>query len=146
VIVRSTREKKRRIIRVNALSFAQLVKYMNEGTYTCMELAELTGLHYVTVLQYTREMHRAKAAHISMWEKDSWGRDAIKVYKIGRGKDAQRESMTRAEIAARYRAKKKGRDFINILKGEHESNHGERSGVGCFSEGAKRLEAEGSPA
>lgn len=143
MIVQSTKEKKRRIIKVNALSFAQLVKYMNEGTYTCMELAELTGLHYVTVLQYTREMYRAKAAHIAMWEKDSWGRDALKVYKIGRGRDAKREVMTRAEIAARYRAKKKGRDFINILRGEHESDHGERSGVGCVDEGTKRLEGEG---
>lgn len=146
MIVRSTKEKKRRIIKVNALSFAQLVKYMNEGTYTCMELAELTGLHYVTVLQYTREMHRAKAAHISMWEKDSRGRDALKVYKTGRGKDAKRDAMTRAEIAKRYRAKKKGRAFINILRGEHESNHGERGGLGYVAGGERRPEAASCPA
>ena len=97
----------RKIVKINALSQAQLIKAMLDGTLTCQELAEETGLHYVTVLQYTRELYAAGAAHICYWEKDARGRDAIKIYKIGEGKDAKRERMSRAERAARYRLKKR---------------------------------------
>ncbi len=99
--------KNKKIIKINALSQAQLIKAMLEGLLNCQELADETGLHYVTVLQYTRELHAAGAAHITHWEKDSRGRDSIKVYKIGIGKDAKREKMSRAARAARYRLKKK---------------------------------------
>lgn len=101
--------KGKRIIKINAITQAKLIEALLDGVYTCAELAEVTGLHYVTVLQYTRELHRAKAAHICAWEKDDKGRDVIKIYKIGRGKDAKREKMTAAERQARSRAARKGR-------------------------------------
>ena len=101
--------KGKRIIKINAITQAKLIEAMLDGVYTCQELADQTGLHYVTVLQYARELHRAKAAHISGWDKDERGRDVIKIYKIGRGKDAKREKMTGAQRQARSRAAKKGR-------------------------------------
>lgn len=105
----------RRVVKINALSQAQLIKLLLEGTYTCAELAEMTGLHYVTVLQYTRELHRAGAAHIFSWEKDSRGRDLAKIYKLGRGRDAKRERLTQAQRQARVRAKRKAMDTIHRL-------------------------------
>jgi hypothetical protein len=57
--------KGKRQIKVNAMAYAHMVKLMLDGTYTCKELADETGLHYVTVLQYAREMHKVGAAHIS---------------------------------------------------------------------------------
>lgn len=105
----------RKQIKVGALTYAQLVLHMLEGIHNCQELAELTGLHYVTVLQYTRELHAAGACHISSWEKDSRGRDAIKVYKIGAGKDAKRQRMTQAERQARTRAKNAHIDMMQRL-------------------------------
>jgi predicted ArsR family transcriptional regulator len=107
--------KGKRIVKINALTQAQLIKLMLDGTYTCTELAEMTGLHYVTVLQYTRELHRAGAAHISSWEKDARGRDVIKVYKIGAGKDAKREKLTQVQRQARHRAKVKGIELMRAL-------------------------------
>jgi hypothetical protein len=92
-------------IKVNAIMYAQLIKYMLEGEHTCQELAELCGAHYVTVLQYTRELYAAGAAHICEWQQDSRGRDCVKVYKIGPGKDAKREAMSGAERQARRRSK-----------------------------------------
>ncbi len=92
-------------IKVNAIMYAQLIKYMLEGEHTCQELAELTGAHYVTVLQYTRELYAAGAAHICEWQQDSRGRDCVKVYKIGPGKDAKREAMSGAKRQARRRSK-----------------------------------------
>jgi predicted ArsR family transcriptional regulator len=95
------KNKGRKVIKINAITQAQLIKAMLDGTLTCQELAEETGLHYVTVLQYTRELHAAGAAHICLWEKDTLGRDSVKVYKIGEGKDAKRQKMTGAERQAR---------------------------------------------
>lgn len=97
----------KRIAKINRFTQAQLIKLLLEGTYTCQELAEMSGLHYVTVLDYTRELHRVGAAHISSWEKDSRGRDIIKVYKLGAGKDAKRQRKTDSERQQAYRAKKK---------------------------------------
>lgn len=105
------------VVKVNAWAFAQLVRYMLEGTYNCRELAELTGLHYVTVLQYTREMYRAGACHICMWEQDKRGLDMVKVYKLGDGKDAKRRRLTPGERQARYRAKKKALELHHMLIG-----------------------------
>lgn len=63
--------KGRRLIKVNAISQAKLIKLLIAGDMTCAELSESTGLHYVTVLQYCRELHLAGAAYISRWERGS---------------------------------------------------------------------------
>ena len=107
--------KGKRQIKINAIMQAQLIKLLLEGTYTCQELAAMTGLHYVTVLQYTRELHRAGAAHISGWEKDQRGRDLAKIYKLGVGADKRRHKYTQAERQRAYRAKKKQLKLIQTL-------------------------------
>lgn len=109
----STKGKK--IGRINAFTQGVLIHNMLEGNYNCIELAEMTGLHYVTVLNYTRELHRAKAAYICGWDKDSLGRDVIKIYKIGIGRDAKREKLTPAERQAKHRSKKKNLEMIRRM-------------------------------
>ena len=109
-------QKGKRQIKINAITQAQLIKLLLEGTYTCAELAQETGLHYVTVLQYTRELHRARAAHIAGWEKDPRGRDLAKIYKLGAGRDAKRQRKTDAEKQVAYRAKKKQMKTLELLK------------------------------
>lgn len=94
-----------------------MVKLMLEGTYNCKELSEMTGLHYVTVLQYTRYLHKAKAAHICMWEKDTMGRDLVKIYKIGAGQDARRSKMTPVERSKRYRDKQRALKMMHMIGG-----------------------------
>lgn len=108
---------KRRIIKMGAISYAKMIRLLMDGTMTCAEIAEETGLHLLTVYQYTRELHREGVIHIALWEKDSRGRDAIKVYRFGEGKDAKRYAMTQRERAARYREKKAGLAFINRVSG-----------------------------
>lgn len=107
----------RRVVKINAVMQANIIKLMLEGTYSCAELAEMTGAHYVTVLQYTRELHRAKAAHIAHWDKDSRGRDIIKVYKIGEGRDAKRQKLTHVERSARYRTKQRQANELAVVQG-----------------------------
>ena len=106
---------KRTCRKINAITQAQLIKLLLDGIYTCQQLADETGLHYVTVLQYTRELHRFGAAHISSWEKDCRGRDILKVYKIGAGGDAKRSRLTPAQRTARYRSKMNNLDLIQRM-------------------------------
>lgn len=110
--------KGRRIKKINAFTQAVMIKHLLEGVYSCQQLAELTGLHYVTVLEYTRELYRVGAVHISSWEKDSRGRDVIKIYQLGVGKDAKREKMTQVERQARCREKAKAVEMVKVMSGQ----------------------------
>ena len=87
------------LMKINAYSQAQLVSNLLDGDLTCAELAEVTGLHSVTVLEYCRELYRARAVHIVRWEADARGYSTVKVYKLGRGKDAPRPKLTPAAMA-----------------------------------------------
>lgn len=107
----------KRIAKINRFTQAHLIKLLLDGTYNCQELAEETGLHYVTVLDYTRELHRVGAAYIDHWEKDSRGRDVIKVYKLGVGKDAKRHVRSAVERQRAYRAKKKQMTMTQLITG-----------------------------
>lgn len=111
----TTKRRGKTTIKVNAMAYAHMVELMLDGTHSCQELARATGLHYVTVLDYARAMHNAGACHITAWEKDRRGRDLIKVYKIGRGRDAKRQRLTTQERTARYREKIKQRKLMEKL-------------------------------
>lgn len=86
--------------------YAKLIKHLQEGEYTCRELAELTDLHYVTVLEYTKALKDQGLIHIAKWDRDALGRDAIKVYVWGGGADAPRRTLGRTEQQRRYRARR----------------------------------------
>ena len=101
-------------VKVNALSYAQLIKTLLPGCYTLPELAEETGLHYMTVRAYVRELHKAGVIHISHWEKDCRDRDALRVYKLGKGRDAKREKLTAAQRQARVRARQQMARLLNL--------------------------------
>ena len=121
-------EGKHKIVKMNAVAQAHLIKLLLEGAYTCKELAEQTGLHYVTVLQYCRELHEVGAAHICMWQKDARGRDAIKIYKLGEDKDRKRQKMSDAQRQQKYRDKIAQKKLQNVLMGKAEfigHNNGE---------------------
>lgn len=93
------------MVKINSYTTAKLVAEMIPGVLTCAELAEETGLHYVTVLNYTRTMHKVGAAYISKWDADIRGRHNVKIYKIGAAKDARKPKLTGAQRSAAYRAK-----------------------------------------
>jgi hypothetical protein len=96
------------------MTFALLVKAMIDGTMTCRELAEHTGLHYLTVLHYTKAMHKAGAAHIAAWDHDSLGRCSIRVYMLGPGKDAKKTRRNRKEACAGYRTKQRDIELLGL--------------------------------
>jgi hypothetical protein len=105
-----------RQVKMGAVSYGAMCELMCEGIYSCAEMAEMTGLHYVTVLQYTREIHKAGAAHIASWETDSRGRECVRIYKLGRGVDAKRKKpIKKSVISANYRAKQQQLELIQRM-------------------------------
>jgi hypothetical protein len=105
-----------RQVKMGAISYGAMCKLMCEGVYSCAEMAELTGLHYVTVLQYTREIYRAGASHIASWETDARGKDCIRIYKLGEGVDAKKKKKrTSSQTSAAHRAKLASIDLINRM-------------------------------
>jgi hypothetical protein len=97
----------RKQVKMGAVLYAQMCALMLAGDLTCQEIANETGLHLVTVYQYTRELHRFGAAHIVRYEPDRRGRHIVKIYKLGKGKDAARVRMTHAERQQRMRDKRR---------------------------------------
>lgn len=110
-------KKRQRHVKVGAMSYALMVRLMLDGELSIRELAEQTGLHSVTVGQYTREMHRAGACYICAWQQDRRDRDTIRIYKIGVGKDAKRRKLSDRERQRRHREAKAGRIASVFLLG-----------------------------
>lgn len=105
----------RTLRKINAFTQGVLIELMLDGLYDCHELADLTGLHYVTVQSYCRELHRAGACYIDHWNADRRDADTIKVYKIGRGTDAKRRKLTAAQRQARSRTGRKLLEHQRLL-------------------------------
>ncbi len=96
------------IIKVNAMSYAKLLRELHDGPFSFQELADNTGLHYHTVREYVNALHREHLVHIALWEKDRLGRDCKPLWAYGQSRDKKRERMTQAERQERHRAKKRG--------------------------------------
>jgi hypothetical protein len=105
----------RRGHKVNALSFAIMCKLLQEGTRTCYELAEETGLHKLTIYDWTRELHKQGVIHICMWEGE--GRSSMRIFKMGPGKDAPRPTKSKAQISAERRARQRAIELNHQLAG-----------------------------
>lgn len=106
------------MVRVSAMTLARFVRMLLDGPQTAREIAAETGLHPVTVARYLREMRRVHAVGICAWEKDSRGRDAIRVYELGRTKrDAPRTRKTEAQVRADYKARLREKRLHRMLAG-----------------------------
>ncbi len=100
-------------VKMGAISYGKMCKLMCEGIYSCAEMAEMTGLHYVTVLQYTREIYLAGAEHIAAWETDARGRQCVRIYMLGEGVDAKRKkAKTMAQRQETARSKRQHMELI----------------------------------
>lgn len=108
----------RRGHKVNAMSFSIMCKLLMDGTRTCNELAEDTGLHLLTIYDWTREMHRQGIIHICMW--DGEGRSSTRIFKFGPGTDAVRPIKPRSQIHAEYRARQKAAQLLQRMAGTME--------------------------
>lgn len=78
----------KRCRKVNALTFSIMCKLLMDGTRTCKELAEESGLHVCTVYDWTSQLHKHGVIHICMW--DGEANRSVRIFKLGPGKDAVR--------------------------------------------------------
>jgi hypothetical protein len=94
------------MIKMNELLYARMIKMLLDGASHYTIVAE-TGIHTATARTYLRALHKQRAVHVIGWIKNSRGADTTKIFKIGDGKDLPRTTMSRAEIAKRYKFKQK---------------------------------------
>ncbi len=84
----TTKRRRRAPSRLNALSVAQLVRYLQDVPSNVPDLAEASGLSVPTARRFVLAMERAGAIRIVEWEPDRLGRYCTKVYAFGGGKPA----------------------------------------------------------
>lgn len=107
--------KSRPCVKVNALSFGLMLQYLVEHPHTSFqELADHSGLHYITVGDWVRVWHKLKLVHISGWDPDSLGRPNVKLYSFGPGPDVKRMRKSDAQKARDYRIRKKRNVLQNV--------------------------------
>lgn len=102
-------------IKVNAMSYAKLVAAVVASPSTVHDLAEETGLHHLTVASHIQAMRRERLVHISAWEKDTLGRDAIAVWQWGHGRDRPRGRLTGAQRSAAYAERLRQRELVHRM-------------------------------
>lgn len=96
--------------KVNHTKMAHTILLLNEGPVTASQLAMTVGIHLITAQSWLRELRKQGAVYIQSWLPDSMGRDSTPVYAICRDElaiDTPRRKTERAEIARRYREKKR---------------------------------------
>lgn len=101
--------------RVSHVTTAKVISLILDGPFSARDIVDTTGLHIVTAYELLRVLRKEKVIHISAWEPDSLGRDAIAIFSIGNKRDAKRRALTRAQISERYRARKRMRSMMTAI-------------------------------
>ena len=89
------------------IMMATVLTLLQKGTVTSRALARACEIHITTAQSWLKAMREAGTIHVVDWEKDASGRDCAPVYALGDGVSVQRRALSRAEIAKRYRQRKK---------------------------------------
>lgn len=126
---RVTRPPQKRPIKINALAVAKVMKSLLDGPCSINELRDVSGLGLNTISRYLNAMVKEKCVHVSAWEKDSMGRDALRVFSLGYGVTAKKTRKSKVQLAAeriaRRRVKAMNAAFAAVHVKElklHESN------------------------
>jgi hypothetical protein len=124
----------RRARKVNAMSFAHLMRLLMEGTRTSRELAAETGLHPLTVYDYTAYLRKYHVVHICTWEGE--GRSAQRVFMLGDLPDAPRPKKSRKQIHDEYRARKSMQNVLKRMAGTTDENRRDQQDTDTVAEQA----------
>lgn len=93
-------------VRLGAMSMAKITRALLDGPCSVSELRMASGLSVNTLHEYMRALRKEGVVHISGWERDAMGRESLRVYKLGFGKDVARRKKSKAQIARECRARK----------------------------------------
>jgi hypothetical protein len=93
-------------VRLGALSMAKVTRALLDGPCSIRELQVISGLSTNTLHEYMRALRKEHVIHICAWEKDATGRESLRVFKFGPGKDHPRGKKSKALIARECRQRK----------------------------------------
>lgn len=93
-------------VRLGALSMAKVTRALLDGPCSVRELQTISGLSNTTLHEYMRALRKERVIHICAWEKDATGRESLRVFKFGAGKDVPRGKKSKAQIARECRKRK----------------------------------------
>lgn len=96
------------MLKVNADAFARLVAFLSEDRpRSYADLADLTGLHYRTVLDYVNALRKHRQVYVARWERDTRNQFRIPLFLLGAQPDAPRPKMTPAQRQQRLRDRRR---------------------------------------
>jgi DNA-binding transcriptional ArsR family regulator len=101
-------------VKLNAVMFAMLLEELMDGPATAQTIADYTGMAPLTVNKTFRALYRRGVVHIAGWEKDLAGRMTVRVFGLGRGRDAKKPIKKRSELNRKYRLKRSMQPLTNF--------------------------------
>jgi DNA-binding transcriptional ArsR family regulator len=104
-----------RPVRLGPLSVAKIMRALFDGPCTVPELQEASGLSVSTLYEYLRALRKEGVVHVCAWEKDATGRESLRVFKLGPGKDAPRQRKSKAQIARECRERKSVANMLRLI-------------------------------
>jgi DNA-binding transcriptional ArsR family regulator len=96
-------------VRIGMLTNALLMRHLVEGKMTRQQLADATGLHYITVSRYLHELRKQHILYVASWLRGTEPKaKAQQIFKLGAQPDVPKPApLTAQERQARTRAKKR---------------------------------------
>lgn len=104
-----------RAVRLGPLSVAKIMRALLDGPCSMRELQHTSGLSVNTLHGYLRALRKEGVVHISGWEKDATGRDSLRVFSLGPGKDAPRRRKPKAQVARECRKRKQEAMMLQLF-------------------------------
>lgn len=87
------------------------MKTLKETDLTYKEMCEISGFRIWSLIRYIKKLESEKKVHVCGYYKDSLGRETIKIFRYGKGKDAIKKKLSGAEKQKNYKQRKK----LNLL-------------------------------
>lgn len=121
------------LIKVNAYSFAVMLREMTTRPCTYRDIVDKTGLRYDTVRTYVRELHKQRVVCIAGWQPRPDGHGLYALYAVNNGLQARDVAkpppMTNAEKSRRHYHKAKARrEALAKVSARRISGHDIRTG------------------
>lgn len=108
---------RRPMLRLNSLSVAKMLRYLQEVPATVDEMAEASGLSTHTVRRFVKALHREGVIRTSGWEPDTLGRYVTRVYSFGEGRDVPKPKKDRGQVNREYRTRREQMRLQNAIAG-----------------------------
>lgn len=104
-----TQLSRRRLHKLGPNTYAAMLEYLIDHPDSSVnQLAEYTGLHRLTVMDYLRALHKHKLAHISDWDKQA-SKPGVALWSFARNKRhvPRPPAKTQTERSRDYKLRKK---------------------------------------